>query len=72
MLDEDDRICSSRGCKAPAAYELLWNNPKLHTLERRKIWLACGIHEETLRAFLGARGFWKETRPLQDAADPTP
>lgn len=69
MLDEDDRICSSRGCKAPATYELLWNNPKLHTPERLKIWLACDVHEETLRVFLSARSFWKESRPLQDMAD---
>ena len=33
--------CSARGCQAPAVWELLWNNPKLHTPERRKTWLAC-------------------------------
>ena len=39
---------------------MLWNNPKIHTPDRRKVWLACEEHEETLRAFLSARDFWKE------------
>jgi len=60
----EELICSSRGCTAPARHQLLWNNPKLHTPERRKIWLACDEHEESLRSFLSARSFWRETRPL--------
>ncbi len=59
-----DLVCSARDCRAEASYELLWNNPKLHTVDRRKVWLACDTHEETLRAFLSARGFWKESVPL--------
>ncbi|MGH3322524.1 MAG: hypothetical protein ACRDN9_20580 [Streptosporangiaceae bacterium] len=57
-------ICSSRGCQRPAVHAVLWNNPKLHTPERRKTWLACDEHEPTLRSFLSARGFYKETQPL--------
>ncbi|MBM0124489.1 acetone carboxylase [Pimelobacter simplex] len=56
-------ICSARGCREPAHWQLLWNNPKLHTPERRKTWLACAEHRESLEAFLGARGFLKETVP---------
>jgi hypothetical protein len=56
--------CSAKGCLAEAQHQVLWNNPKIHTPERRKIWLACGEHEESLRAFLSARGFWKETQPV--------
>jgi len=56
-------VCSARGCREPAGWQLLWNNPKLHTPDRRKIWLACGAHRESLEAFLGARGFLKETVP---------
>jgi hypothetical protein len=41
-----------------------WNNPKIHTPDRRKTWLACDEHEPTLRRFLDARGFYKETLPL--------
>lgn len=54
-------VCSSKGCRAPAAWQLLWNNPKIHTPDRRKVWLACAEHRESLEKFLGARGFLKDT-----------
>jgi hypothetical protein len=54
-------VCSSKGCTASARFEIVWNNPKIHTPDRRKTWLACDEHEPTLRAFLGARGFYRET-----------
>ena len=53
--------CSAKGCRAPAAWELRWNNPRLHTPDRRKTWLACPEHREQLEAFLGARSFLRET-----------
>ncbi|WGX94192.1 acetone carboxylase [Nocardioides sp. L-11A] len=56
-------VCSAKGCRQPAAWQLRWNNPKIHTPERRKTWLACAAHRESLAAFLGARGFLKETVP---------
>ncbi len=56
-------ICSSKGCREPAAWQLLWNNPKLHTVERRKTWLACSEHRTTLGDFLRARGFLREVEP---------
>ena len=31
--------CSAKGCRADAARAILWNNPSLHTPERRKVWL---------------------------------
>ncbi|WP_134766108.1 acetone carboxylase [Nocardioides sp. 1609] len=55
--------CSAKGCRAQATWQLLWNNPKLHTPERRKTWLACDDHRGSLGQFLGARGFLKETVP---------
>ena len=60
----DPLICSAKGCSAPAEFELRWNNPKLHTPERRKVWLACAAHRTTLGEFLGARGFLRETEPI--------
>jgi len=57
-------ICSARGCRAPAAWALRWNNPKLHPPERRKTWLACPDHREHLSGFLTARGFLREVQPL--------
>lgn len=56
-------VCSAKGCRARAEFQLLWNNPKLHTPDRRKIWLACTDHRTSLEAFLGARQFLKETVP---------
>lgn len=52
--------CSAKGCRAPAAWELRWNNPRLHTPERRKTWLACPRHREQLSDFLAARSFLRE------------
>jgi len=56
-------LCSAKGCQAGATWELLWNNPKLHTPERRKIWLACDDHRQSLADFLGARSFLKDVVP---------
>ena len=57
-------ICSSKGCRREAAFQLFWNNPKLHEPDRRKIWLACDEHREHLSNFLDARGFLREVVPL--------
>lgn len=58
-----DDICSAKGCTAPAVHALLWNNPKLHTADRRKTWLACDEHRESLSQFLAARQFLKDVVP---------
>jgi hypothetical protein len=58
--------CSAKGCTAPASWGLRWNNPKLHTPERRKTWLACEEHRESLGDFLGARGFLREVVPVAE------
>jgi hypothetical protein len=61
-----DLVCSAKGCRADATWGLLWNNPKLHTPERRKVWLACDEHREHLASFLDARGFLRRTVPVAD------
>jgi hypothetical protein len=58
-------VCSSKGCRNPARYELRWNNPKLHPPERRKVWLTCEDHKERLSGFLQVRGFLRETVPMR-------
>ena len=56
----DDRvICSAKGCQVDARWDLLWNNPKIHTPERRKVWLSCDDHRDHLENFLNLRGFMK-------------
>jgi hypothetical protein len=65
-------VCSAKGCRTPAEHQLRWNNPKLHTPDRRKTWLACEAHREQLAHFLGSRGFLKETVPhVPDGLEPT-
>lgn len=56
--------CSRKACTADAVWQLLWNNPKIHTPERRKIWLACDEHRSFLADFLSSRAFLKEIQPL--------
>jgi len=63
--------CSAKDCRADATWSLLWNNPKLHTPERRNTWLACDEHRGSLSDFLDARGFLRDVEPLDaGAADP--
>ncbi|MFD7528346.1 hypothetical protein ACFV8E_12265 [Streptomyces sp. NPDC059849] len=59
-------ICSAKGCRADAVWVLAWNNPKLHTPERRKTWLACEEHREYLSSFLDVRSFLKEVVTLTE------
>ncbi|MGH3500848.1 MAG: hypothetical protein ACRDQA_08110 [Nocardioidaceae bacterium] len=66
-MDEPlERICSARDCSRPATTALKWNNPKIHTPDRRKTWLACPDHVQYLTEFLSARGFMRETEPLSE------
>jgi len=58
-------ICSARGCTRPATADLRWNNPKIHPEDRRKHWLACADHQVGLAEHLSARGFLRETLPLE-------
>jgi hypothetical protein len=54
-------MCSRKACRSEASWQLLWNNPKIHTPERRKMWLACAEHRDWLEDYLQVRGLWKET-----------
>jgi hypothetical protein len=63
-LPEEDLTCSARGCQQPATFDLRWNNPKIHATERRKHWLACDEHRDSLSRFLAVRNFLREVEPL--------
>jgi hypothetical protein len=58
-------VCSARGCRSAANWALRWNNPRLHEPQRRKTWLACAEHRDSLGAFLQLRGFLRETVPVE-------
>lgn len=68
MSETAELICSARGCGADAAFGVLWNNPRIHTPTRRKVWLACPDHREHLTEYLNTRGMWKETVPVDELA----
>jgi hypothetical protein len=57
-------ICSAKGCQSKAAWALVWNNPKVHTPDREKVWTACDAHRASLSEFLAARSFLKRVDPL--------
>lgn len=57
--------CSRKGCQNSGIWQVIWNNPKVHTPERRKVWLACDEHRIYLEQFLASRNFWIETLPLE-------
>ncbi len=61
----DEVVCSAKGCRAPAAHVLVWNNPKLHTPGREKPWGACDEHRESLSEYLSVRGFLRRVDPLE-------
>ena len=72
MPDSSRPTCSAKGCHASAVWSLEWNNPRLHTPERRKSWLACDEHRGSLADFLGARGFLRDVVPAPEASPDLP
>lgn len=64
--DPASPICSAKGCREYATWVLAWNNPKIHTPNRRKTWTACDDHRQHLSAFLATRGFLRDTVPYTD------
>lgn len=68
----DEVVCSAKGCRLPASYVLVWNNPSLHTPDREKTWVACEQHRRSLADFLDLRGFLRRVDPLEpDPLEPT-
>ncbi len=60
----DQQVCSRKSCGHAAAWRLEWNNPRIHTPERRKTWLACEDHRDWLADYLQSRGLLKDVLPL--------
>lgn len=64
--------CSSAGCAAPAEWRVNWRNPRIHTPDRVKVWLACADHRTTLGDYLGTRGFPVVITALDTPVDVVP
>ena len=65
-------MCSAKGCRAPARHAVVWNNPKLHTPDREKIWHACDEHVEHLSQFVQIRGFLIRVDLLPETPEEAP
>lgn len=61
--------CSAKDCRNQAVWVLVWNNPRIHTPDRRKTWVACDEHRDHLSEFLSRRGFLREVVALEDFED---
>jgi hypothetical protein len=59
-------LCSAKGCREPARWRLIWNNPRLHTPDREKVWAACQAHREPLSHHLAVRSFLRRVEPIDD------
>lgn len=65
----DRHVCSAKGCRQAALHAVVWNNPKLHAPDRRKVWLACDEHRRSLADFVALRGFLIEVVPVEQLTD---
>jgi hypothetical protein len=60
--------CSRANCRETAVWRIEWRNPKIHSEDRVKVWLACEEHVAFLRDFLAAREFPLQVVPLTSTA----
>ena len=71
-----EQICSRAECTNPAAWNVNWRNPRIHTIDRVKIWLACDEHRQYLFDYLATRSFPVKVTPLAEhiafVPDPSP
>ena len=65
----DEPTCSRAGCRAPARWRIDWRNPRIHSADRVKSWVACDEHRDYLRDFLAARDFPVAVHPLDAEAE---
>ena len=63
-IPSETPICSRAGCELPATFTVNWRNPKIHPVERVKVWHACDEHVDYLGDYLSARDFPVVTAPL--------
>ena len=64
--------CSAAGCTQGAAFRVNWRNPRIHTPERVKVWLACSDHRDSLATYLGDRGFPVQVTSIDVELDRVP
>lgn len=70
--DELPPTCSRAGCGNAAAWRVNWRNPRIHTADRVKVWLACDEHRAFLADYLTSRSFPVVVTQLADSVDFVP
>jgi hypothetical protein len=60
----DEIRCSRAGCRDDASWNVNWRNPRIHSEDRVKVWLACDEHRDFLRDYLDTRGFPVSVTPV--------
>ena len=60
----DSERCSRAGCATDATWNVNWRNPRIHSEDRVKVWLACDEHVDYLRDYLSTRDFPVIVTPL--------
>jgi hypothetical protein len=68
----DAAICSRAGCRNTATTTVNWRNPRIHSPDRVKVWLACDEHSAYLRDYLAARDFPVVLAPLGTPVESVP
>lgn len=77
--DPGSPVCSRAGCTQTASWRVNWRNPRIHAVDRVKIWAACDEHRGFLADYLRSRAFPvtvtgidEDVDRLEDVADPVP
>jgi hypothetical protein len=60
-----DLKCSRAGCQEQASWFIYWRNPKVHSEDRKKTWLACESHKEFFKEYLSMREFLLEAEIIE-------
>ncbi|MGV8885177.1 MAG: hypothetical protein ACOH1T_06255 [Microbacteriaceae bacterium] len=68
----DSPTCSRASCREPASWNINWRNPRIHGVDRVKIWLACDEHRDYLRDYLTTRNFPVLVTPVGVTVDSVP
>lgn len=59
--------CSRSGCSHAPQWRVIWRNPKIHSEDRRKVWLSCDDHRGYFEGYLSQRGFPVHAEALEEA-----
>ncbi|CAN5196297.1 hypothetical protein BH11ACT2_BH11ACT2_00190 [soil metagenome] len=68
-LSPDAPQCSRSGCRVEPVWNVNWRNPKLHTVDRVKVWVSCEQHRGFFVDYFENRGFPVSITPFGVAVE---